>query len=231
MRQLLILALFVASCAAPDGRVAESARGTSRTITSVPLQPSIPYLSEDGYSLHFGPVKVTFPSAGYLDTSSLQIAGDSVRVWLDIGTSIEDSLFFVDLPPGHTIKIFDRYRTSVVIDDEGPHYDLTDWKHFDSDWHAVDLLKRYTNGVLVFRHPKYSDADWQRQPSYTKRELFDFLRSRKMEDLAARLASPKKNDYIRANSSISSIFLKLLVTRPDSLQYIRYVEFEIPMGC
>jgi hypothetical protein len=183
-------------------------------------------------TLALGDLHLTFPSSVYLDTSwTLRTTGDTVSITLDLGETIEDSLFTLSKPNGYAVQVFHRYQTSVVIEDEGPHWDLTAFKHYDSEWHEIALTDRDSRGSLVFNGPNYSQADWDRKPSYTNTELFDFLNSRKMGDLAVRLASPKKDEFIRANSSISSIFFKLLVTRPNGSQYIRYVEFEIPMGC
>ena len=44
-------------------------------------------------------------------------------------------------------RIFERYRTSMTVMGEGPHLDLVDWRHFDSEWIA------WTNSTSVrFEH-------------------------------------------------------------------------------
>ena len=41
---------------------------------------------------------------------------------------------------GETYRVRVQYETSLGLSAEGPHLDLTDWKHCVSDWEAADAL-------------------------------------------------------------------------------------------
>lgn len=44
--------------------------------------------------------------------------------------------------PSLKIKIEQRYETSIVVNDEGPHLDLYDWKHYRSNWQELSCVKK-----------------------------------------------------------------------------------------
>jgi hypothetical protein len=55
---------------------------------------------------------------------------------------------------GKDFRIQAQYQTSLTISDEGPHLDLLDWKHYESEWSDLEQL-----GNLKFRMPTYTDEE------------------------------------------------------------------------
>jgi hypothetical protein len=61
---------------------------------------------------------------------------DEVSHELGLGEEIEGKIAVVEvmsLAPADVVLQF-QWETSLSIDDEGPHLDLLDWKHYTSDW-------------------------------------------------------------------------------------------------
>jgi hypothetical protein len=71
-----------------------------------------------------------------------RIAEDgSAVIDLDLGESIVKK--FVIVPrTGHWLKAEKQYETSLTLMNEGPHVDLTSWKHFTSGWEKIEEPKR-----------------------------------------------------------------------------------------
>ena len=65
-----------------------------------------------------------------------QIQKDTAIVYLEYGESIEGKK--ISLQSNFTdFKIYQRLENSITISDEGPHCDLTEWKHYDSEWKHI----------------------------------------------------------------------------------------------
>lgn len=73
----------------------------------------------------------------YSETTITYKSKEMVVVSLGLGDEIWDKTIKVLSNDLSNVKIYQRYVTSVTISDEGPHLDLTDWKHYLSDWMII----------------------------------------------------------------------------------------------
>jgi hypothetical protein len=63
---------------------------------------------------------------------------DTVLINAELGEKFEGQIISYKSEILTDIIIEQRYQTSVTIMKEGPHCDLTDWKHFYSDWKRLE---------------------------------------------------------------------------------------------
>ena len=95
-----------------------------------------------------------------------KIQTDSVNVYAEIGETIESQLVSVSSDQLTDLTVEQRYETSITINDAGPHCDLTEWKHFCSDWKQLQA-----NGQGQFRCDKYTEMEYKKFPDFSIDEL------------------------------------------------------------
>lgn len=126
-------------------------------------------------------------------------------------------------------RIEQQYETSLTVMREGPHLDLTDWKHFISEW--SDLKTGPNNSFLT------SDVSGEEFPSVTNQEIVDAvvaeLKNLSVEDdswvnLARQCQTPTTYP---CGVSVSKIRLRLSVQQGRKWLPIHVIELIPPMGC
>jgi hypothetical protein len=124
------------------------------------------------------------------------------------------------------VRIAVQYETSMGVEDEGPHLDLTDWKHYRSEWKDLKQL-----GEREFVLPTYTEEESSRFPEVSQREIYEaVLRygDHRWAKLVKQVQHP--NEY-PASVGISTLRLGILVEEKGSWRRIHVIEFQIPMGC
>ncbi len=67
----------------------------------------------------------------------------TIIIDLDLGES--EAMTFVLVPATYyKLKVEQQYETSLTVMAEGPHVDLTNWKHYTSPWEALKPAKKNT---------------------------------------------------------------------------------------
>ena len=126
-------------------------------------------------------------------------------------------------------RIFERYRTSMTVMGEGPHLDLVDWHHFDSEWMPLDQLAQRKFRTLVSEQ-----MDGSKFPSVTKSELMDAVRKRAYADWpeAIELAKTCRSPHHEpCTVGVSSVYFRIEKQVGDRWTTVGLVEVLIPMGC
>lgn len=150
-----------------------------------------------------------------------------IYVDLDLGESIENQTILLrGASPYVEFKIEQQFETSLTVMDEGPHLDLTDWKHYRSEWREIKKLD--DNKFLTL---KLSEADSSRFPKVSMREIYSEV-ARRGDDKWTKLARSAKtvNDY-PLGVGVSKISLRIKVREDNQWRVIKRLEFIIPMGC
>jgi hypothetical protein len=158
-----------------------------------------------------------------------RVHSDTIIVKLGLVSEISGQLYSIE--PSESVKsfeIFQNYETSLTLMDEGPHIDLTNWKHFQPDWKQINIDDN------KFKTFKYSDAESNKFPSVSSTEILNAVREHlNVQDNRWTELSKKCND---ANTnpcgvSISRINLKVELTKQNGTTSVKYIIFEVPMGC
>ena len=125
-------------------------------------------------------------------------------------------------------RIFERYRNSMTVMGEGPHLDLVDWRHFDSEWMPLDQLDQRR-----FRTLESDRMDCSKFPPTTQAELISAVRKRAADwpeaiELAKTCRSPHHEPCA---VGVSSLYFRIEKQAGDGWIQVGIVEVLIPMGC
>lgn len=156
-----------------------------------------------------------------------KIQKDTVEIYAELGETIEGQLisFSSDQLTGLTVE--QRYQTSVTIMNEGPHCDLTDWKHFFSDWKQLQA-----NDSGQFICDTYSENDYEKFPKISIDELKQKVKDRCGEEWLKLVEKVKKPTEYPSGVGISRYYLRVRGQRKDNGQTVtKLIIIETPMGC
>lgn len=174
-----------------------------------------------------------------------------VEVWKagePLSRRIEEALEFGDETEGSVLRLLlaegdpARYRvsvqfeTSMAISGEGPHIDLVDWKHCQSDWRPAEPV-----AGSGFRLPAPSDRDHSCFPHATREELREAVK-RELDEygwekeqrehwlqLVRQVPKPGEQPSYVAISTV-----RVRIERLDdrgTWTLLTTIDFELPMGC
>jgi hypothetical protein len=149
---------------------------------------------------------------------------------LDLTETIENQIIQLHRPDSQkpTYKIEQQFETSMALGDEGPHFDLDDWKHYTSPWKEIEPV-----AYGRFITSKLSETDYFRFPKVTGRHIVDALKKR---NAGKRWLNLARQTCSNANSgacyvSVSRISLRISVKEGSRWTPIHTLNFFIPTGC
>ena len=152
---------------------------------------------------------------------------DRAQVSVELGESPEGKKFYLKNHDYKKIEVYQRFENSITIMNEGPHCDLTEWKHYDSPWQTLKLQE----GGNSFMTTTYAPEDWQKFIPVDMTELKLAVKNNCQEHWLDLLMNVKDvNDY-PIGISMSRIFLKLILTDKNKVTSEKLIVFNIPMGC
>jgi hypothetical protein len=125
-------------------------------------------------------------------------------------------------------RISERYRTSMTVMGEGPHLDLVNWLHYDSEWIPMKQLDQRR-----FRTLTGEQMDSEKFPATTKADLMAAVRKAAGDwteaiELAQSCKGPTDNP---CSVGVSSVYFRVEVLSGDQWITVGLVEVPIPMGC
>jgi hypothetical protein len=156
-----------------------------------------------------------------------QIQKDTVEIYAELGETIEGQQISISSEQLTSLTVEQRYETSVTIMNEGPHCDLTDWKHFYSDWKR---LKVNSSGQFICN--KSTEKEHEKFP-----EIFIDDLKQKVKDqcgcewfkLVENVKSPTEYP---SGVRISRYYLRVTGKHKDNGQTVtKLIIIETPMGC
>jgi len=156
-----------------------------------------------------------------------EIHKDTVYLDVELGENIEGQLLLIETSELIDIKVAQRYETSITIMNEGPHCDLTDWKHYYSEWQQ---LKKNEEGEFVCE--KYERTEYEKFPAIDIEELKEEVKIRcgeKWFELVKNITSPTEYP---SGVGISRYFLKITGVREKDNQLVeKLIILGNSMGC
>ncbi|MEG4904457.1 hypothetical protein [Microcoleus sp. F10-A1] len=156
-----------------------------------------------------------------------QLQTDSVSLSAELGETIEGQKISISTKELTDIIIEQRYETSVAISNEGPHCDLTDWKHYYSDWKP---LKQLSDGKFV--GITYDLKENERSPKVPINELKERVREQCGEEWYQLVKNIKSPYEYPSSVGISRYYLKVTGKQKTTGKTIKKtIIIELPMGC
>lgn len=156
-----------------------------------------------------------------------QIQKDTVEIDAELGETIEGQLISISSDQLTDLTVEQRYETSVTIMNEGPHCDLTDWKHFYSDWKQ---LQANSNGKFVC--DKYTEEEYHKFPKVSIADLKQKVKEQCGDAWLKLVEKVKTPTEYPSSVSISHYYLRVTGKRKDNGQTVtKLIVVETPMGC
>lgn len=156
-----------------------------------------------------------------------KIQKDKVEIYAELGETIEGQLISISSDQLTGLTVEQRYETSVTITDEGPHCDLTDWKHFYSDWKRLK-----TNSSGQFICDEYSELEHRKFPKISINDLKQKVKDKCGDEWFKLVEKIKAPTEYPSRVGISRYYLKVTGQRKDNRQTVtKLIIIESPMGC
>jgi hypothetical protein len=155
-------------------------------------------------------------------------AAEKIDVDLDLGDDIENQLII--LRPSYAsregLKIEQQFETSFQVYGEGPHVDLTEWKHYRSPWRELRSI-----GDNMFLTQTISEAEASRFPAVTKAQIYRAVLNAGDERWAEEARTCKTLTSAPCSVGVSRISFRIKVKEEGRWKVVNRLNFMIPMGC
>jgi len=156
-----------------------------------------------------------------------QIHKDTVEIYAEYGETIEGQLISISSEQLTALTVEQRYETSVTIMDEGPHCDLTDWKHFYSDWKRLQAINS-----RQFICNKYSEKDHKKFPKISIDDLKQRVKVQCGDEWLKLVEKVKTSTEYPSRVGISRYYLKVSGRNKENGQTVtKLIIIETPLGC
>ena len=156
---------------------------------------------------------------------SIENKGDTTFVSLELGDSPEGQILKINNSDVKILNIYQKYETSVTIMDEGPHFDLLNWKHYFSDWQEINRIQNNT-----FKSVNYSEELHEKFPQIDINSFKEYVKRNVGNSWYKLITTVKSVNEYPCAVDINRIIYKITYTIEGKLKE-KYLIFEIPMGC
>lgn len=151
---------------------------------------------------------------------------DTIIVYLDLGSSVDGKKIRVKQLLEGGLRVFQSYENSITIMNEGPHCDLNEWKHYNSDWVEIEVLNDTIETI------SYDEDEWRRFIEVDMSELVEAVRFHCGEEWADQAKNAKSPSDYPSGVSMSRIYFKIeFQNEKTGTISSKIIAFEIPMGC
>lgn len=151
----------------------------------------------------------------------------NAKIYVELGDTPEGKKVKIKQSKFKKIEVFQRHENSVTIMNEGPHCDLTKWKHYYSEWKKLDFDAEENS----FISDSYEREDREKFIEVGINELKKEVEKECGKHWSEQIKNIKNVNEYPSGVSTSRIFFKiLLIDRNDSITE-KIISFEIPMGC
>lgn len=151
---------------------------------------------------------------------------NNLVIGVGLGQSPENKTIIIKDNKYKSVKILQRYENSITIMNEGPHCDLINWKHYNSDWKPVKKINKNKFETL-----SYSEIDNKQFMPVSIDDLKLAVSEQCGADWAKYIEKVKNVNQYPVGVTTSKIFLKFILTDFEDSVIEKTIEFVIPMGC
>lgn len=156
-----------------------------------------------------------------------KVQNDTAKVYVELGETPEGKKMKINQSKFKKIEVFQRHENSITIMNEGPHCDLTEWKHYYSDWKKLD----FDLNENKFVSDSYERDDWEKFIDVDINELKKAVEKECGGYWSEHIKDINNFNEYPSGVSMSRIFIKILLTDENDSVIEKTIEFEIPMGC
>lgn len=152
---------------------------------------------------------------------------DHAIITADLGESTKGTKIVIHTDRFANVEIDERIETSMVISDEGPHCDLTDWKHYTSPW-----VKLNAHQGDIFDGHDFPDSEQSKFPTVTLKEVEEAVEKFCGERWSKLLSKAKSIRDAPLSVDVSKYELRIRATDKITGKKIeKMITIIVPMGC
>jgi hypothetical protein len=156
-----------------------------------------------------------------------QFNGDTLYITASLGSLFEGKRIKFSSNQISEYYIEQRFETSISIMKEGPHCDLVNWKHYNSDWRPV--LKM---GKNEFKTIVYSDKEKERFPKVSANELKQSVSDECGNDWAELIQHINAPNEYPSSVGVSRYLMQITgINSVNGLTFKKIIVIKNPMGC
>lgn len=187
------------------------------------------WISAEAVKISFDSVTVYLDSLEFYLDSTLN-SKDTVYIELELGSSLESKHFKVETSVDSCeIIILQQFETSLTVQQEGPHCDLTEWKHYYSEPDTLSQID--SSGVYQFLNI-YQDSLRDEFPEVKMKEVFKAIKLHCGKEWYEHAKQATGVKSYPLNVSVSSEIIKILIiNRNKEIIQEKVLIFITPMGC
>ena len=184
--------------------------------------------SENKTIIKFEEFTITIDKFGVYDEENKlsQVQSDTVYISADMGETIENHKIKIETNVLENLNIEQCYETSLTIMNEGPHRDLTEWKHFTSDWKTL----KQENGKFLCL--SYSEKETEKFPEISIEEVKAEVKVECGEKWAKHIENVTSVTEYPCGVGISRYFLRITgKLKTNGTKISKLIIIESLMGC
>lgn len=152
---------------------------------------------------------------------------DTVTIWSELGTTTQDSWIGISTDILTDITIEECYETSITIQNEGPHCDLIDWKHYTSKWKPLTKNNHRKYVTLNF-----TEEETQKFPTVKIDDLKKAVKKHCDKHWHDQVKDIKSATDYPSAVGISRQFIRISAKNKETGgAIIKIIEILTPMGC
>lgn len=234
---LFVCSTLVLACSGQSGAEAETEDlAVVDTLTTDTLslsnldtvQYSFEDLAEGGALFEFHDFKLLIDTLEVWSDTNIFDCRDTDTTWitLGLGPGIADRKIQISAEGIEDLEVHQSYETSITVMNEGPHCDLSNWKHYNSEWEKLAI----DNSVI--QTIKYSEEEWEKFIEVDMNELVEEVRKNCGDEWAEHTSDAQSPTDYPCGVGVSVVYLMVQYTREGySALTTKYLAFEVPMGC
>ena len=140
--------------------------------------------------------------------------------------SVSSAHIEITANPQDTFKLSVQLETSMSITAEGPHLDLTDWKHCTTDWVSISKISDHS-----FKLPDFESIDVDCFPDVSEEDIKAEALKQGGEFWISILEENALLEYDPISIGLSSVRVKIEQWVDAEWVVVRVIDLKLPLGC
>jgi hypothetical protein len=146
---------------------------------------------------------------------------------LEIGDSLSESAVMLLGKDRPNYRVTFQLETSLSVNGEGPHLDLTEWEHCTTQWHSLNIIE--DNRVLL---PNFDEVNVDCFPEVSDDEINEAILAQGGEEWVRIFEGEGWPDgYSPVEISLSTVRIKIEKLISAQWRVVTVINIAIPMGC
>jgi len=146
---------------------------------------------------------------------------------LEIGDTLSKAMVMLEGQDNQSYRVAFQLETSLSVNAEGPHLDLTDWKHCTTEWHQLNVAGG--KGVVL---PNFDEVNVDCFPEVSHDEIKEAVLAQGGEEWVRIFEGEGWPDgYSPVEISLSTVRIKIEKLISAQWRVVTVINIAIPMGC